>query len=147
MKESPEIESMDEPITTNNNFEIMLVDDDENTIEVFSEYLELIGHNVVGKAFDGKQAFELYKTLTPDFVFMDVMMPEYDGFYGLEKIKSYDENAVVIAVTADLTNETEQKLKKLKSDAIIYKPFDMESIITIMEKIHKRKQSSKNSSM
>ena len=142
MKESPEIESIDDRHTTNHRFELILADDDKNTIEVFSEYLELLGHKVVGKAYDGKQAFELYKTLTPDFVFMDIMMPGYDGFYGLEKIKEYDQNAVVITVTADLTYETEKKLEQLKGDAVIHKPFDMESIISIMEKIYKRKTTS-----
>lgn len=124
-------------------FEIMVVDDDYNTVDVFSEYLELMGHKVVAKAFDGKQAFELYKRTLPDFVFLDIMMPKYDGFYALEKIKKHDPNSSIIAVTADLTQDTEQKLERMGIDSIIYKPFDMDSIISVMEKTYQKTVRSK----
>ncbi len=119
-------------------FEVLVVDDDYNTVDVFSEYLELMGHKVIAKAYDGKQAFEMYKRTAPDVVFLDIMMPEYDGFYALEKIRKHDSGSCVIAITADLTKETEQRLNKMGIDAIIYKPFDMDSIISVMEKVYQK---------
>ena len=122
------------------SYNVVVVDDDENTVEVFSEYLELSGQKVIGKAFDGKQAVELFKHTKPDFVFLDIMMPEYDGFYFLEKIRQINNNSKIIAVTADLTKETEERLEQLHIDSIIYKPFDMDSIISIMQSLANKKQ-------
>ncbi len=123
---------------TKPQFEILVADDDYNTVDVFSEYLELMGHKVIAKAYDGKQAFELYKNTLPDFVFLDMMMPEYDGFYALERIKKHNSDSHVIAITADLTKDIEEKLEKMGIDAIIYKPFDMDSIISVMEKVYQK---------
>ena len=120
------------------SFNVVVVDDDSNTVEVFSEYLELVGNKIVGKGFDGKQAVEIFKHARPDFVFLDIMMPEYDGFYALEKIKQIDKTAKVIAITADLTKETEKHLEQLQVDSIIYKPFDMDSIMSIMQSLAKK---------
>lgn len=42
---------------------------------------------ITGMAQNGKEAYELCKENTPDVVLMDMRMPEYDGAYGIEKIK------------------------------------------------------------
>ena len=115
---------------------VIIVDDDRGTVEVFSEYLESKGINVLGVGYNGKQTVELYKRLKPDVVLLDVMMPEYDGFYGLEKIREFDPNAKVIVVTADLTAETEVKLKELNASAIAYKPYDIQNILETIDKVN-----------
>jgi len=118
------------------NLNVLVIDDDLNTVEVFSEFLELSDVKVVGKGYNGKEAVELYsQLLKPDIVFLDVMMPDYDGFYALEKIREINPNAVVMIVTADLTSETEQKLKELKPNFTIYKPFDIQQILEQIDEL------------
>ncbi|MDE1762850.1 MAG: response regulator [Thaumarchaeota archaeon] len=63
----------------------IVVDDDEDTVNLFAEFLEICDVRVLGKAFDGNQGVEMYKKILPDMVFSDVMMPGYDGFYLLQK--------------------------------------------------------------
>ena len=43
---------------------------------------------ITGMAQNGREAYELCKENTPDVVLMDMQMPEYDGAYGIRKIKS-----------------------------------------------------------
>jgi len=117
------------------NVSVLAIDDDYNTLDVFSEFLELCDVKVIGKGHDGKEAVDLYSQLKPDIVFLDVMMPNYDGFYALEKIREINPNAVVIMVTADLTSETEQRLNKLKPNCIVYKPFDIQQILEQIDKL------------
>ena len=117
------------------NVNVIVIDDDYNTVKVFVEFLELLKVNVVGKGYDGKDAVNLYKQLKPDIVFLDVMMPDFDGFYALENIKKINPNALLVMITADLTTETEIKLATLKPTSIIYKPFDPQQIIEIIDKI------------
>jgi len=117
------------------NLNVLVIDDDLNTVEAFSEFLEISDINVIGKGYDGKEAVELYSQLKPDIVFLDVMMPNYDGFYALEKIKEINPNAIVVMVTADLTLETEQRLKELKANSVVYKPFDIQQILEQIDKI------------
>ncbi len=113
----------------------IVIDDDIATVEVFAEYLAIKGIQVLEKGHNGLDAVNLYQKLKPDVVFLDVMMPKYDGFYALEKIKQADTNAKVIMVTADLTAETEKRLKELNASAIIYKPYDIVNVIDIVNKL------------
>ena len=110
------------------NATALVVDDDPDTVEMFSDYLENKGVSVIGKAKDGKEGFELYKKLKPDVVFLDVIMPNYDGFYTLKKIREIDAGAKIIMVTADFSPTTKKKLKELKATDIIYKPYDGRAI-------------------
>ncbi len=110
------------------NATALVVDDDPDAVDMFSDYLENKGVNVIGKAKDGKEGFELYKKLKPDVVFLDVIMPNFDGFYTLQKIREIDSNAKIIMVTADFSPSTKKKLKDLKASDIIYKPYDGKAI-------------------
>ena len=116
---------------------VLVVDDDRDTVEVFCEYLAIKDIKVLGKGYDGRTAVELYKEHKPDVVLLDVMMPDYDGFYGLEQIRKFDPEAKIIMVTADLTSDTEKKLVDLKASAMIYKPYEIDSVIETIEKVNK----------
>lgn len=111
----------------------IIVDDDVNTTKVFSDILDLMGLHVVGTGFSGSEAVCLYKQYRPDVVFIDLMMPKTDGFYAIEKIRKIDPTAKIVAVTANLTLETSQKLEELKINAVIYKPFSMHEIKQALE--------------
>ncbi len=116
---------------------VIVVDDDRDTVEVFCEYLSIKNIEVLGRGYDGKAAVDLYQEHKPDIVLLDVMMPDYDGFYGLEQIRKHDPNAKIIMVTADLTSDTEKKLVELKASAMIYKPYEIDSVIETIEKVSK----------
>ncbi len=110
------------------NATALVVDDDPDTIEMFSDYLENKGVDVIGKAKDGREGFELYKKLKPDVIFLDVIMPNYDGFYTLKKIREIDTTAKIIMVTADFSPSTKKKLKEMKATDVIYEPYDVKTI-------------------
>ncbi len=116
----------------------IIVDDYFDTVEVFSEYLELSDIDVVGKGYNGKDAVDLYQKLKPDVVFLDVLMPDYDGFYALEKIRQLDHDAKIIMVTASLTAQTEDMLKDLNASAVIYKPYDIDNVIETVHRVLKQ---------
>ena len=116
---------------------VVVVDDDIDTVEVFCEYLEIKDINVVGRGYDGKSAVDLYDKLRPDIILLDVMMPDYDGFYALAGIRKVDPAAKIIMLTADLTSDTEKKLKKLNTSAIVYKPYEIDGVVDTINRILK----------
>lgn len=110
----------------------IVVDDNTDVQNVFVELLYFSGINVIGQGSNGKEALELFKKLSPDIVFMDVMMPKYDGFYGLKKIREHDPNARVVLVTASINVETD--MKECNATAVISKPIDMKKVESIINK-------------
>ena len=105
----------------------IVIDDDKAITELFKDVLDIIGLDVVGIGYDGDNAVELYEKHKPDVVFTDIMMPGKDGFYAVEKIREINPHSKIIAVTADLSNETTKRLTEMKITAIIHKPFDINS--------------------
>ncbi|PJC49860.1 MAG: response regulator [Nitrosopumilales archaeon CG_4_9_14_0_2_um_filter_34_16] len=113
----------------------IVVDDDKNIVDCFSEFLELRGIHILGKGHDGKEAVDLYVKLRPDVIFLDVLMDRFDGLYALEKIKNIDPDANVIMVTADLTENTHTQMTALKASAIIFKPYEIDAIMKALHDI------------
>lgn len=113
----------------------IIIDDDKGITTVFRDYLQIYGITTLGIGHDGKSVVDLYQKTKPDVVFLDVIMPNYDGFYGLEKIKQFDPNARIIMVTADLTQETHDRLVSLGANMIIHKPFEIEEILMFINRI------------
>jgi CheY-like chemotaxis protein len=57
---------------------ILLVDDDVELLELYTDVLEVMGHHVV-QAHDGLEALELARRQRPDLIVTDWMMPRMDG--------------------------------------------------------------------
>lgn len=107
------------------------IDDDENTVRLLIEFLEENKINVVGSGFDGVTAVRLFKETKPDVVLIDLNMSNGSGFYAIKKIQEIDPKARIIAVTADGSYSTEEKLENLKIP-LIQKPLKMDQIISII---------------
>ena len=115
----------------------IVIDDDKNIVKVFSELLELMGLEVLARGYNGNDAVSLYMKHRPEIIFTDIMMPCKDGFYGIEKIKEFDPEAKIVAVTADISSDTEQRQNKLNITAIIYKPFTYNEIKQVLMQEYK----------
>jgi CheY-like chemotaxis protein len=114
------------------NLTVIVIDDDASITDSFCEYLEILGLKVLGCGYNGKDAVELYQKCRPDLVFLDLMMPDYDGFYALERIRIIDPNSKIIVITADLKDTTVKLLDELKPTRILYKPYEPEQIMEIL---------------
>ena len=110
----------------------VVVDDDKDTVAVFSEILESNDIDVVGKGYNGQEAAFLYQKLKPDVIFLDVIMPVYDGIYGITKIREMNPDAIVIITTNQMTINAQIALNKLSPSAVIKEPIDVNEIMKIV---------------
>lgn len=111
---------------------VIVIDDDEDTVRLFSELLEENGISVIGKGFSGKDALSLFEEKKPDVSLIDIMMFEGSGFYAIKKIRAINPDAKIISITADLSSKTEEKLKKL-SIPIVHKPFEIKKVLSLIK--------------
>ena len=65
---------------------LLVVDDEYRIRQIIKKYAEFEGYEVE-EAVDGMQAIELCRRQDFDLIIMDVMMPELDGFFGLQRNK------------------------------------------------------------
>jgi CheY-like chemotaxis protein len=120
-----------------NNFEwvcnVIVVDDDPDMVESLSKLLTQKKIHVIAKAFNGKEAVELYYSYKPDVLLLDMRMPEYDGVYAVNEIRKKEPNAKIIAISAYLDS-----YDNLNNVPTFLKPIDVDEVV---EEILKLKNS------
>ena len=112
----------------------VVVDDNKDVLAVFSELLQIHGVNVVAGGTNGKEALDLYLKHRPDVLFIDAHMDDYDGFWGIKKIRECDPDANVVLVTGSI--DVEDKVMCCSATAVVPKPIDMKKVMKIVNEIH-----------
>ena len=113
----------------------VVIDDDKDTVALFSEIMQSNNIEVVGRGYNGQEAAFLYQKLKPDVIFLDVIMPVYDGIYGITKIREMNPDAVVIITTNQMTINAQIALNKLRPSAVIKEPIDVNEIIKTVNQL------------
>ncbi len=115
---------------------VIIVDDESDVSEVLCEFLKIKRIEVVGRGKNGNDAYELYKKFKPDVVLMDLVMPNYDGFYGLKKIRELDPKSKIMIISASLTTSYVKRLLELNIDSISLKPYDLNNVVEIIHRVN-----------
>lgn len=96
------------------------------------------GWEVVGEAASGEQAIEMFRSLKPDLVTMDIVMPQMDGVEALRIIREEDPNARVCMVSALNQQEKLSDCIRLGAVDFIVKPFEKIRLASLFEKQGRR---------
>lgn len=97
---------------------------------------EIIGENdEILEATNGLEALDKYKEFTPDICFMDLTMPEMDGFDATLNICNYDNKAKIIIVSADIQEGSMKKAKENGAIGFIKKPINNDNLETMLKKL------------
>jgi len=110
---------MDDSTTETPSIKVMLVDDHAMVRRGLTSFLRVYADlELVGEAANGKEAVELCRTIQPDVILMDLMMPEMDGVTATQLIRTDWPNVRIIALTS--FKEKAQVQQALQAGAISY---------------------------
>ena len=120
---------------------ILLAEDDDNLGQLLWTYLKNKGFDVV-LAKNGKQAYHLFNDPKNNFEFMilDVMMPEMDGFTLAKEVRELDKKIPILFLTAKAMSDDKLKGFEIGADDYLTKPFSMEELLARMKAILNRTQ-------
>ena len=104
---------------------ILVIDDETQLIEMVQMRLEAAGYDVV-TASDGQEGLDKAKSVEPDLILCDVMMPKMDGYKvcGLLKNDSRYSKIPLILFTARAQQDDQDVGDEVGADAYITKPFE-----------------------
>ena len=135
-KETIEEEKVHQIVNYNvGNNEVLLVAEDDNiNFKLIEKLLKIFNFNVI-RAKDGLEAVEICKTNSEiDLVFMDIKMPNLDGYGAFVKIREFNKEIPIIAQTSYSFPEEVEKIKQLGFNDFISKPLDKEKLYELVKK-------------
>jgi len=117
---------------------VLVADDSVFIRDIIRHHLERLGFQVVAEAGNGAQALALFKTLRPDFVTLDIIMPQVDGIDSLaafRMIKSEDPEVPILIVSAVPFDKTRDAFMNEGALDYVVKPFNKSSFEEIRRKL------------
>lgn len=121
-------------------YRVLIAEDDGDNRRLLEDLLLSVGFSVK-TAENGKIALDAFKKWKPDFVWMDIHMPEMDGYETIKAIRRYELLAnpmgqwyrvPIAAITADSFYDTRTRVLESGCDGIVIKPFKNEEIFRVM---------------
>jgi two-component system cell cycle response regulator DivK len=115
---------------------VLLVDDYEDALDIYSTYLEHYGFRVV-KAPDGAEALRLVEHMTPAIVLLDLQMPVLDGtktLHALRRDPRFD-HIPILALTAHALDSERATALGDGFDQVIAKPCLPDELLRIIRAV------------
>jgi DNA-binding response OmpR family regulator len=119
---------------------ILVVDDEKNIVQLARLYLSNEGFRVE-EAHNGKQALEKARTVNPDLVVLDLMMPEMDGLTVCKELRKTS-NVPVIVLTARGDDIDKIVGLEIGADDYMTKPFNPRELVARVKAVLRRSQGS-----
>jgi len=111
---------------------IVVAEDHFVNQQLFKTILEKRGYEVI-LAFNGKEAFDAVRNHPVDLVFMDVHMPEVNGYEATELIRQHRINVPIVAVTANAMKGEAEKCLEIGMNGYLTKPFKAADLDPILK--------------
>ncbi len=124
---------------------ILIVEDETNIADSIKLNLEAEGYNVEYTT-DGQMGLHYARTLKPDLIILDIMLPKLDGFE-VNKIIQKELSIPVIFLTAKSDEISTVLGLELGADDYISKPFSMRELISRVKAVLRRLENTKSHSM
>ena len=109
-------------------FNIMIVEDDNNTRKLMCTVLEQYGYSTF-PAIDGVDGLEILDKKHIDLIILDIMMPRMDGFEFTETLRQSGCNIPILMISAKQSPIDKRKGFIIGTDDYMTKPFDEEEMV------------------
>lgn len=116
------------------DFKILVVDDNRDLREILEEYLRGEGDSVEG-ARDGKEALEKHREHQYDLIITDLNMPELPGMELIKTIRQENDITEFVIITGYASMDTAVDAIKIGAFDYIVKPFRMEELKVVVKNV------------
>lgn len=118
------------------NEKILVVDDEIKLLEVVKDYLRVEGYEVY-TADRGKKALDLFYKIQPDFIVLDLMLPDLSGEEICKQIRK-ESNVPILMLTAKDSEEDKVNGLYIGADDYLTKPFSPKELVGRIRAIFRR---------
>ena len=117
---------------------VLVVDDEPTIAEVVARYLQRAGYHA-RIAGDGPTAVQLARTLRPDLVVLDLMLPGLDGLEVMRRIRDDDRDRIAVILLTAKGEESDRVIGlRLGADDYVVKPFSPAELVARVDAVLRR---------
>jgi len=113
---------------------ILIVDDSSQMRKALRDILKEHPYEIVGETSNGIEAIKLFKTLSPDIILLDIMLPQLNGLETLRILRSHDKNVIIIMISAIDSFDKAKECMKAGANHYILKPFEKDKVVDTISK-------------
>jgi len=110
---------------------ILVTDDSKFLRNRICKILDRDAHDIV-EASNGIECLEMITQESPDVIFLDLVMPEMDGFEVLEALRNQNIGTPVIILTADIQDGVTERCMQLGATAYLNKPPKQDELLAAL---------------
>ena len=107
---------------------LLIVEDEKSILDILSFNLKREGYDTI-EAMDGETGLAMAKTVNPDLILLDVMLPKLDGFEVCRKLREEGRSTPEIMLTAREEESDKVMGLEIGADDYITKPFSMRELL------------------
>ncbi|MDE3144575.1 MAG: response regulator, partial [Bacteroidota bacterium] len=118
-------------------YKVLVVDDNMfNILLIKTIITQILPNAQISEASNGNEAVELYRSVQPDIIFMDIQMPEMNGYDAAKVIRSIEKlNRIpIIALTAGTLKDEKERCLEAGMNDYVSKPFVSSTIVSAIDK-------------
>jgi DNA-binding response OmpR family regulator len=108
---------------------VLLVDDEDKILRFLALKLRLFHYDVT-TATNGLDALDLLKSVNPDVLVLDILMPVMDGFEALAELRKFSKLPVIVL---SAKGDNAERAAELGANDFIAKPFRPEELVALIE--------------
>ena len=114
---------------------ILIVEDNEKNMKLVRDILRHNGYTIL-EAVTGKEGVRLALEERPDLILMDIQLPDIDGIEALRQLRGAPEldHVPVIAVSASVMPDDQQKIVRSGFDAFVTKPINLKAFVETVQR-------------
>ena len=109
------------------NAKILIVDDMKMIRSSLKKFLKTLGYENTVEAGNGREAVDVFEEEQPDFIFMDVVMPELNGNEALREIRQKDTTTPIVMLSSVADQRVVDECKQLGINGYIIKPLTVKT--------------------
>ena len=117
------------------SYRVLVVDDAPFMRTLIKKYLKNTQYEVVAEGSTGAEAIERYKSLQPDLVIMDIMMPDTGGVAAVRGILEADEEAKILMCSALSSKNMVEDALSFGAKGYVVKPFKGPDLLAAIEQV------------
>lgn len=114
-------------------YRILVADDHDDSRSLLVSLLQQVGFSTI-TASNGREAIALWQQHRPHAIFMDMKMPDLDGYEASRAIKGLpdSDSTIIVALTASAFEQDREAILQAGCDDLICKPFNFTDLLTLL---------------